>query len=104
MRAGHGMHLGDDVRAPGESRLRKETAMSTDQVRRANLAAIACDPPRPHLPEGFRRNSASRIGASLGAARTGLSVYELPPGQASSPYHYEDPVEEWLLVVSGTPT
>jgi uncharacterized cupin superfamily protein len=78
--------------------------MSTDQVRRANLAAIVCDPPRPHLPEGFRRNSTTRIGASLGAARTGLSIYELPPGQASSPYHYEDPVEEWLLVVSGTPT
>jgi uncharacterized cupin superfamily protein len=78
--------------------------MSTDQVRRANLAAIVCDPPRPHLPAGFRRSSATRIGASLGAARTGLSVYELPPRQASSPYHYEDPVEEWLLVVSGTPT
>jgi len=31
-------------------------------------------------------------------------VYELPPGQAVSPYHYEDPQEEWLLVVSGTPT
>ncbi|MGA2755746.1 MAG: hypothetical protein ABSF58_00145 [Solirubrobacteraceae bacterium] len=73
--------------------------MSTDHVRRANLAAIVCDSPRPHLPEGFRRSSANRIGASLGAARTGLSVYELPPGQASSPYHYEDPVEEWLLVV-----
>ncbi len=40
----------------------------------------------------------------LGAARTGLSVYELPPGQAVSPYHYENPNEEWLLVVSGTPT
>jgi uncharacterized cupin superfamily protein len=88
----------------GESAFGKETAMSTDQVRRANLAAIVCDPPRPHLPEGFRRNSATRIGASLGAASTGLSIYELPPGQASSPYHYEDPVEEWLLVVSGTPT
>jgi uncharacterized cupin superfamily protein len=93
------MRLGDDVRAPGESAFGKETAMSTDQVRRANLAAIVCDPPRPHLPEGFRRSSANRIGASLGAARTGLSVPELPPGQASSPYHYEDPVEERLLVV-----
>jgi uncharacterized cupin superfamily protein len=90
--------------APRESAFGKETAMSTDQVRRANLAAIVCDPPRPHLPEGFRRNSATRIGAPLGAARTGLSVYELPPGQASSPYHYEDPAEEWLLVVAGTPT
>ena len=76
--------------------------MSTDPVRRANLAAIACDP-RPQLPDGFRRNS-TRIGTTLGAARTGLSVYELPPGQAVGPYHYEDPEEEWLLVVSGMPT
>ncbi len=76
--------------------------MSADPVRRANLAAITCDP-RPQLPDGFRRKSA-RVGALLGAARTGLSVYELPPGQAVGPYHYEDPQEEWLLVVSGTPT
>ena len=76
--------------------------MDTDQVRRANLAAIACEP-RPHLPDGFRRNS-TRVGTALGAARTGLSVYELPPGQAVGPYHYEDPEEEWLVVVSGTPT
>ncbi|HZD87753.1 MAG TPA: cupin domain-containing protein [Gaiellaceae bacterium] len=76
--------------------------MSTDPVRRANLAAITCEP-RPQLPAGFRRNS-TRVGAALGAARTGLSVYELPPGQAIGPYHYEDPEEEWLLVVSGTPT
>jgi uncharacterized cupin superfamily protein len=76
--------------------------MSADPVRRANLAAIACDS-RPQLPGGFRRSS-TRVGTLLGAARTGLSVYELPPGQAVSPYHYEDPEEEWLLVVSGTPT
>jgi uncharacterized cupin superfamily protein len=76
--------------------------MSADRVLRANLAAITCDS-RPQLPEGFRRNSA-RVGALVGAARTGLSVYELPPGQAVGPYHYEDPQEEWLLVVSGTPT
>lgn len=76
--------------------------MSTGQLRRVNVAAIACEP-RPQLPEGFRRHS-TRIGGPLGAARTGLSVYELPPGQAIGPYHYEDPEEEWLLVVSGTPT
>lgn len=67
-----------------------------------NLATIPCEP-RPHLPEGFRRSS-TRLGAALGAARTGLSVYELPPGEAVGPYHYEDPEEEWLLVVSGAPT
>jgi uncharacterized cupin superfamily protein len=76
--------------------------MNTDLVRRANLAAIACEP-RPLLPDGFRRHS-TRLGPTLGAVRTGLSVYELPPGQAIGPYHYEDPDEEWLLVVSGTPT
>ena len=74
----------------------------SDPVRKANLAAVACDP-RPQLPDGFRRHS-TRLGTLLGAARTGLSVYELPPGQAVGPYHYEDPEEEWLLVVSGTPT
>jgi uncharacterized cupin superfamily protein len=76
--------------------------MTTDPVRRTNLVAIECEP-RPQLPEGFRRNS-TRVGAALGAVRTGLSVYELPPGQAIGPYHYEDPDEEWLLVVSGNPT
>ena len=74
----------------------------SDPVRKANLAAIACDP-RPQLPDGFRRDS-TQVGMLLGAARTGLSVYELPPGQAVGPYHYEDPEEEWLLVVAGTPT
>lgn len=76
--------------------------MSTDSARRVNLGAIACEP-RPQLPEGFRRHSI-RVGATLGSERSGLSVYELPPGQAVSPYHYEEPEEEWLLVVSGTPT
>jgi uncharacterized cupin superfamily protein len=76
--------------------------MSTDSVRRVNLGAIPCAA-RPQLPDGFRRNSV-RVGAALGAERSGLSVYELPPGQAVSPYHYEEPEEEWLLVVSGSPT
>jgi uncharacterized cupin superfamily protein len=76
--------------------------MSADPLRRANLAAIECEP-RPQLPAGFRRSS-TRVGAAVGAARTGLSVYELPPGEAIGPYHYEDPEEEWLLVVAGTPT
>ena len=74
----------------------------TDPVRRTNLAAITCEP-RPQLPDGFRRNS-TRLGPTVGATRSGLSVYELPPGQAVSPYHFEEPEEEWLLVVSGTPT
>lgn len=54
-------------------------------------------------PDGFR-SGMLRCGKQLGAQRTGTSVYELPPGQAICPYHYEYGEEEWLLVLSGTPT
>jgi len=55
-------------------------------------------------PEGFRSGLA-RLGKLLGGAEeTGISVYELPPGQAVCPYHYECGEEEWLLVLEGEPT
>jgi uncharacterized cupin superfamily protein len=54
-------------------------------------------------PEGFRAGMA-RLGKVLGAKETGITVYELPPGQAVCPYHYECGEEEWLLVLNGTPT
>jgi uncharacterized cupin superfamily protein len=54
-------------------------------------------------PEGFRSGMA-RLGPYLGAKQTGTSVYELPPGQALCPYHYEYAEEEWLLVLEGRPT
>jgi uncharacterized cupin superfamily protein len=54
-------------------------------------------------PEGFRSGGA-RLGPLLGAAMTGASVYELPPGQAICPYHYEYGEEEWLFVLDGRPT
>ena len=43
-------------------------------------------------------------GPDMGAAETGLSVYELPPGQAICPYHYEYGEDEWLLVLAGRPS
>jgi uncharacterized cupin superfamily protein len=54
-------------------------------------------------PEGFRAGLA-RLGKDLGAEESGASVYELPPGQAICPYHYECGEEEWLLVLQGNPT
>jgi uncharacterized cupin superfamily protein len=54
-------------------------------------------------PDGFQSGQA-RLGPDLGAKRTGMSVYELPPGQALCPYHYEYGEEEWLVVLSGQPT
>ncbi|MDQ4125788.1 MAG: cupin domain-containing protein [Actinomycetota bacterium] len=54
-------------------------------------------------PEGFRAGM-FRPGPALGAKNSGATVYELPPGQAICPYHYEYGEEEWLLVLSGRPT
>jgi uncharacterized cupin superfamily protein len=54
-------------------------------------------------PEGFR-SGMFRFGPQLGAKESGSTVYELPPGQAICPYHYEYGEEEWLLVLEGTPT
>jgi uncharacterized cupin superfamily protein len=71
-------------------------------MQRANIAA-----PEfrhfPDSPDGYRTGVA-RLGEPMGAVGTGMSVYELPPGQAIAPYHYENPEEEWLLVLAGRPT
>src|SRR5262249_55389133 len=53
--------------------------------------------------DGYRHR-ATRIGAPRGAERLGASLYELPPGESTWPYHYEHGAEEWLLVVAGRPT
>jgi uncharacterized cupin superfamily protein len=53
--------------------------------------------------EGFRHR-ATRVGARLGARALGAGLYELPPGEKTWPYHYTYGMEEWLLIVSGTPT
>jgi uncharacterized cupin superfamily protein len=57
----------------------------------------------PDDPDGFRAGM-FRFGPSLGATETGASLYELPPGQALCPYHYEYGEEEWALVVDGRPS
>jgi uncharacterized cupin superfamily protein len=76
--------------------------MSAQSARRVNIASPTFTT-SPDNPEGFRPRS-MRIGPHVGAANTGMSVYELPPGQAICPYHYENPEEEWLVVLEGRPT
>jgi len=60
-------------------------------------------PPLDDAPEG-RRFGARSPGEELGAQSTGCSVYELEPGQACWPYHYELAEEEWLIVIAGALT
>jgi uncharacterized cupin superfamily protein len=71
-------------------------------MRRVNIAAPSFQYDSAD-PEGYR-SGLYRFGASLGATRTGTSVYEVPPGQAICPYHYEYGEDEWLMVLDGRPT
>lgn len=41
------------------------------------------------------------VGRAVGSEATAMYIYDLAPGQSSSPYHYEYE-EEWLLVLDGT--
>ena len=55
----------------------------------------------PDDPPGFRSGMA-RFGRDVGAQDTGATLYELAPGEAVCPYHYEYGEEEWALVIEGT--
>ena len=54
-------------------------------------------------PAGHRFRGAP-VGAQVGASLTGFGVYELEPGEATWPYHFELNEEEWLIVVAGEVT
>ena len=54
-------------------------------------------------PAGFRSGMA-RFGRDLDAEDSGATLYELKPGEAVCPYHYEYGEEEWALVVDGSPS
>ncbi len=53
--------------------------------------------------DGFLARRA-RISRQAGAERLGLSLWELPPGQAAYPYHFHFTEEEMLLVLQGAPS
>jgi uncharacterized cupin superfamily protein len=45
----------------------------------------------------------AKLGAQAGGQKLGASLYELPPGQSTFPYHAHTANEEMLLVLSGSP-
>lgn len=63
-------------------------------LREVPLAAVE------ETPEGHSFSLRS-LGGAAGAQRTGMTVYELEPGNASWPYHFEVIEEEWLFVIDG---
>jgi uncharacterized cupin superfamily protein len=60
-------------------------------------------PPRPAVNALVRREEAA-LGPLLGAERLDGRAVDLAPGVGSEPYHYVYGREEWLLVLTGTPT
>lgn len=64
------------------------------------LELTGLDDPTP----AGHRFAGSGPGRELGAKLTGLGVYEIEPGEATWPYHFELIEEEWLIVVAGEVT
>ena len=64
----------------------------------ANLNDPEFDEHREHPGFHCRR---ARLGRQVGAQRLGLSLWEIPPGQAAYPYHYHLGEEELIVILSG---
>jgi uncharacterized cupin superfamily protein len=63
-----------------------------------NLLSLALEKGEPPPGHSF---SATSLTESFGAVATGMGVYELEPGNAGLPYHFEVTEEEWLIVIEG---
>jgi uncharacterized cupin superfamily protein len=70
-------------------------------VSAASIAQPVFDEPREH--PGFTCSRA-RLGRQAGSERTGLSLWEVPPGEAAYPYHWHVAEEELVVVLDGTPS
>lgn len=66
-----------------------------------NIEEPIFDEPREH--PGFRCQRA-RLGRQAGAERLGLSLWEVPPGEAAFPYHHHLGEEELIVVLEGQPS
>ena len=66
-------------------------------MRRVNLPTA--DLNRDDEPAGYE-HAYLKLAPLIGGATMNGGYYELPPGQANCPYHYESD-EEWLLVLDG---
>ena len=70
-------------------------------VTKSSTCATASSRPRRRPGRPAVPRCAASSEASWGAALTGCSVYELEPGSATWPYHFELTEEEWLIVIDG---
>jgi uncharacterized cupin superfamily protein len=66
-----------------------------------NINRPVFDEPREY--EGFSCLRA-RLGRQAGTEKLGLSLFEVPPGQAAYPYHWHIGEEELLIILEGAPS
>jgi uncharacterized cupin superfamily protein len=73
-------------------------------VRRVNLLKMSpSDWTHGQMRDGYRWRSAT-LGKLLETSRIGGSLYDLGEGERTFPLHFHYGMEEWLIVVEGTPT
>jgi uncharacterized cupin superfamily protein len=65
-----------------------------------NIHRPVFDEPREYAGFSCLR---ARLGRQLGTQKIGLSLFELPPGQAAYPYHWHVAEEELIIVIAGRP-
>jgi uncharacterized cupin superfamily protein len=66
----------------------------------ANLLTLALEREEAGPPPGHDFSGTS-LTELFGSIATGMSVYEIAPGNSSWPYHFESTEEEWLIVIEG---
>jgi uncharacterized cupin superfamily protein len=66
-----------------------------------SIASPDFDEPREHPGFTCRR---ARLGRQAGSQKVGLSLWDLPPGQAAYPYHWHVAEEELIVVLAGRPS
>jgi uncharacterized cupin superfamily protein len=67
----------------------------------ASISQPVFDEMREHPGYTCRR---ARLGRQAGTEKTGLSLWELPAGEAAYPYHWHLGEEELIVVLSGRPS
>jgi uncharacterized cupin superfamily protein len=67
----------------------------------ASIASPHFDESREHAGFECRR---ARLGRQAGSEKLGLSLWDLPPGQAAYPYHFHLAEEEIVVVLEGRPS
>jgi uncharacterized cupin superfamily protein len=72
-------------------------------MRRVNLLRMDPDDwTHGQMRTGYRWR-ASSVGRLLGATHLGATLYDLGEDEKTWPYHFHYGMEEWLVVVDGTP-